>query len=182
MPAWMHLSWESFQRAKVSNLSLCDAATGTEFHRLSRNPTKLASLNVRLVMTRSAWPTLAGTTLVTIVLGLLWRTVRYALAFPLWGDEAYVAVNILTRDLAGLARPLEFFQIVPPGFLWVEWLVVHGLGSGERALRLVPYLAGVVSVARSPRDGRHWWPLRCSPRRSIRCATPMRSSRMLPIC
>ncbi len=146
MPAWMLLSWESFQRAKVSHLSLCDAGTGKEFDRLCRNPTRLASLNVRLVMTRSAWPTLAGTTLVIVILGLLWRTVRYALAFPLWGDEAYVAVNILTRDLAGLSQPLEFFQIVPPGFLWVEWFVVHGLGSGERALRLVPYLAGVTSL------------------------------------
>jgi 4-amino-4-deoxy-L-arabinose transferase-like glycosyltransferase len=91
-------------------------------------------------------PTVAQATLILIVLGLIWRTVRYALAFPLWGDEAFVAVNFLTRDLAGLARPLEFFQIVPPGFLWVEWAVVQGLGSSEWALRLVPYLAGVASL------------------------------------
>ena len=71
---------------------------------------------------------------------------RYALAFPLWGDEAFVAVNFLTRDFAGLARPLEYFQIVPPGFLWAEWLAVSLFGTGERALRLVPYLAGVASL------------------------------------
>ena len=89
---------------------------------------------------------IAWTTWALVVLGLLWRTVRYALAFPLWGDEAFVAVNFLTRDLGGLARPLEFDQIASPGFLWVEWLVVRWLGSGERALRLVPYLAGVASL------------------------------------
>ena len=89
---------------------------------------------------------LSQVTLIVVIAGLFWRTVRYALAFPLWGDEAYVAVNLLTRDLSGLAQPLEYFQIAPPGFLWVEWLVVHGLGSSERALRLVPYLAGILSM------------------------------------
>ncbi len=98
------------------------------------------------VASGSSWPMIRVATVIMIILGLLWRTVRYALAFPLWGDEAYIAVNFLTRDLAGLAQPLEFFQIAPPGFLWVEWLVVHGLGSSEWALRLVPYLAGVAGL------------------------------------
>jgi hypothetical protein len=81
-----------------------------------------------------------------VILGLAWRTVRYALAFPLWGDEAFVAVTVLERDFAGLSRPPEFYQIVPPGFLWTEWLIVRWLGPGEWALRLVPYLAGVASL------------------------------------
>jgi hypothetical protein len=85
-------------------------------------------------------------TLLVVCAGLFWRTVRYGLAFPLWGDEAYVAVNLLTRDLAGLSRPLEYFQIAPPGFLWVEWLAVRLFGISERALRLVPYLAGMASL------------------------------------
>ena len=38
---------------------------------------------------RPRWPTLQEATLIVVVAGLLWRTVRYALAFPLWGDEAY---------------------------------------------------------------------------------------------
>ncbi len=78
--------------------------------------------------------------------GLLWRVVRFALAFPLWGDEAYVAVNLITRDLAGLAQPLEYFQIAPPAFLLTEWLAVWALGAGELSLRLFPFLAGVVSL------------------------------------
>ena len=47
---------------------------------------------------------------------------------------------------AGLTRPLEYFQIAPPGFLLAEWLSVQAFGTGERALRLVPYLAGVASL------------------------------------
>jgi hypothetical protein len=81
-----------------------------------------------------------------VIAGLFWRTLRYALAFPLWGDEAYVAINLVTRDLTGLARPLDYFQIAPPGFLWAEWLAVSVFGTSERALRLVPYLAGVTSL------------------------------------
>jgi hypothetical protein len=90
--------------------------------------------------------TVARATIVIVLLGLLWRTVRYALAFPLWGDEAFVAVTLLERDIAGLSRPPEFYQIVPPAFLWSEWLAVRWLGSGEWALRLIPFLAGVASL------------------------------------
>jgi hypothetical protein len=95
---------------------------------------------------RLGCPSLAQATLIVVVAGLLWRTVRYALAFPLWGDEAFVAVNFLARNLVGLTRPLEYFQIAPPGFLLAEWLAIHVFGTGERALRLVPYLAGVASL------------------------------------
>ncbi len=95
---------------------------------------------------RWPWPSVARATLIAVVVGLVWRTVRYALGFPLWGDEAFVAVNVLVRDFAGLARPPEFFQVVPPGFLGAEWLVVQLLGPGERALRLIPYLAGVAAL------------------------------------
>lgn len=89
------------------------------------------------------WPTTARVTLVLLGLGLLWRTIRYALDFPLWGDEAFLALSVLTRSLAGLARPLEFGQIAPPGFLGMEWGVVRLLGQSEHALRFVPYMAGM---------------------------------------
>lgn len=91
-------------------------------------------------------PTLRQATLAVLVLGLLWRVVRYAVAFPLWGDEAFLAVNFLTRDLAGLGRPLDFKQVAPPAFLWVEYLVVQVLGSSEWSLRLVPFAAGIASL------------------------------------
>ncbi len=95
---------------------------------------------------RWGWPTVARATGAVLALGLLWRTLRYVLCFPLWGDEAFVAVNLLERDWWGLWRPPEFYQIVPPGFLWGEWLVARCLGAGEWSLRLIPYLAGVASL------------------------------------
>ena len=95
---------------------------------------------------RRPWPTIALATFLIVVLGLLWRAVRYALVFPLWGDEAFVAVTLLERDLVGLLQPPEFYQIVPPGFLWSGWLVCHSLASAEWALRLIPFAAGVASL------------------------------------
>jgi hypothetical protein len=91
-------------------------------------------------------PTPFQATIALLGLGLIWRTVRYALVFPLWGDEAFVAVSILSRDLAGLSKPLEFGQIAPPGFLWAEWVVTRLLGRGEWGLRLVPFLAGAAGL------------------------------------
>ena len=61
-------------------------------------------------------------------LGLAWRVARYAACPPLWGDEAFIAVSLLTRDFAGLLRPLEYYQIAPVGFLWAELAVVRALG------------------------------------------------------
>src|SRR5262245_34344114 len=88
---------------------------------------------------RFSWSAVTRATVSVMLLGMLWRTARYALAFPLWGDEAFVAVTLLERDLAGLSHPPEFYQIVPPGFLWAEWLAVRWVGSGEWALRLIPF-------------------------------------------
>jgi hypothetical protein len=50
----------------------------------------------------------ARLTAAAIGLNLLWRAVRYALGFPIWGDEAFVAVNLLTRDFRGMTAPLEY--------------------------------------------------------------------------
>ena len=114
-------------------------------HKRNAQPGAASAIHFRPAPHRHG-PSLAQATLIVIAAGLLWRTVRYALAFPLWSDEAYVGINLLTRDLAGLARPLEYFQIAPPGFLCAEWLAIHLFGTSERALRLVPSLAGVASL------------------------------------
>ncbi len=85
-------------------------------------------------------------TLAVVAAGVLFRVARYASNWPLWGDEAFVAVNLITRSFAGLARPLDYFQITPVGFLWAERTVVAVLGAGEWALRVVPFLAGLASL------------------------------------
>jgi 4-amino-4-deoxy-L-arabinose transferase-like glycosyltransferase len=84
--------------------------------------------------------------LVLVLASLAWRLIRYGLVFPMWGDEAFIAVNFITRSFGELSGPLDHPQIVPVGFLWVQWLASRLLGTSELALRLLPVLAGMVCV------------------------------------
>ncbi len=122
-------------------------ATSTMASRPRREPMiSPRAVDIRPSPSRWGRRTAARVTWALVILGLGWRVLRYELAFPLWGDEAYVAVTLQERDLAGLSRPPEFYQIVPPGFLYAEWLVVQAAGAGEYALRLIPFLAGIASL------------------------------------
>jgi len=80
-------------------------------------------------------------------LGLLLRIARYLMDYPLWWDEAFVAVNLIRRDYLDLLRPLDYSQVCPILFLWAELTIVKLLGFSEWSLRLFPLgcaLAGVV--------------------------------------
>ncbi len=79
-------------------------------------------------------------------LGLALRVGAYLLDFPLWWDEAFVAVNLLRRDALGLLGPLDYGQVAPLLFLWGELASVRVLGFSEWSLRLVPCLAALASV------------------------------------
>ena len=83
--------------------------------------------------------------LLVLAAGVLWRVVRYALVFPIWGDEAFVAVNVVTRGFHDLLGRLEHDMVAPIGFLWGERAVGETLGLGEAALRLLPFLAGLAA-------------------------------------
>jgi hypothetical protein len=81
-----------------------------------------------------------------VVLGVVARCVRYFLRFPLWEDECFLCVNLIDRDFAGLLQPLNYHQVAPVFFLWVQLAVVKVLGFNEMSLRLVPFLAGLGSI------------------------------------
>lgn len=81
-----------------------------------------------------------------LVLGFAARAVRYFLAFPLWGDEAFVAVNFLQRGFREMIEPLLYGQIAPLGYMWATLATVKVLGLSEYAIRLVPFLAGLVGL------------------------------------
>ena len=81
-----------------------------------------------------------------IALGIAARGVRYLLRFPLWQDEAYLAVSFLDRGYAELMGPLEVRQVAPLGFLWVQHSILQVLGFTEYTLRLFPLLCGVGSL------------------------------------
>ncbi len=79
-------------------------------------------------------------------LGVLLRIGRYAMDYPLWWDEAFVAVNLIRRDYLALLRPLDYGQVCPALFLWAELTVVKLLGFSEWTLRLFPLVCAILSV------------------------------------
>ncbi len=90
-----------------------------------------------------AWVWVAG---FAAILGVLLRVRAFLANRSLWLDEAMVAMNICGRDFAGLARPLEYDQGAPVGFLWAERLCVLAFGANEFALRLLPFLASIATL------------------------------------
>ena len=79
-------------------------------------------------------------------LGVILRVVTYLLNFPLWGDEAFVAVNLIARGYGDLMRPLDYGQVCPLFFLWLELTAVKVFGFSEWSLRLIPTVCSVASV------------------------------------
>jgi len=78
-----------------------------------------------------------------LAIGLIWRSLRYLMQFPIWGDEAMLALNFLELDYLGLTQRLENGQIAPILFLWGELTACNWLGATEWSLRLLPFLAGM---------------------------------------
>src|SRR5262249_53968779 len=89
---------------------------------------------------------LARVTLGLVALGIGLRLVRYLLNFPLWCDETMLASNLLGRGWTDLARPLDYRQVCPIGFLGLEWLAVSSLGFSELVLRIGPVASAIASV------------------------------------
>jgi hypothetical protein len=79
--------------------------------------------------------------------GAVLRVLYYLSGRSLWIDEARVALNVGTRGYAGLLRPLDYDQAASPVFLWGEKLATQLFGMHERALWLLPLLAGLAAMA-----------------------------------
>src|ERR1700738_3007458 len=87
---------------------------------------------------RAAW--------VAILVGAWLRSWRYLANRSLWTDEAALALNIVKRSFLGLTPPLLYDQRAPIGFLIAEKIAVTLFGNTEFSLRLVPQLAGLLSL------------------------------------
>jgi hypothetical protein len=81
-----------------------------------------------------------------ICLGFVLRLIAYLSNYPLWWDEAFVAVNLLRRDFLALTLPLDYGQVCPILFLWGELVSVRALGFSEWSLRLIPLLSALISL------------------------------------
>ncbi|MGS5086881.1 glycosyltransferase family 39 protein [Hydrogenophaga sp. A37] len=90
---------------------------------------------------------LALWTAVLLALGLILRLRQYLFNRSLWLDEAYLAISFVERDLGELLlQPLANGQAAPLGFLLLVKTVTSVLGMHDWSLRLVPLLAGVLSL------------------------------------
>ena len=81
-----------------------------------------------------------------LALGVAARLIRFALRFPLWEDECFLSANFLERGYLDLTGGLDYFQVAPLGFLWVQLTAVKFLGFTEYSLRLVPLLCGLAGL------------------------------------
>ncbi len=91
-----------------------------------------------------------------LLIGFLVRIRQYALGASLWVDEAALALNIIDRSFSGLMRPLDYLQGAPAGFLWLTKLAITVGNEGEFWLRLVPLLAGLLTLIMFPLVARHY--------------------------
>jgi hypothetical protein len=96
-------------------------------------------------LVRTAW--VRWVPLVVIALGAIARLRQWAGGRSLWLDEVLVADNLVRRGFAQLvSEPLAHSQAAPVLWLWLERLAVDLFGTSERALRLVPLLAGLAAM------------------------------------
>lgn len=86
--------------------------------------------------------------------GLLVQT--WAGARPMWLDEEMIALNLRDRALADLAGPLWLGQSAPLGWLALQRAALLMFGTSERAMRLVPVLFGIGTLATAVWIGRRW--------------------------
>ena len=90
--------------------------------------------------------TAARIAIAAVAIGVVLRIWVLTQRGSLWLDEASLALNVLGRDFAGLLRPLDWGQAAPVGFLWLERALTGLLGTAEWVLRIVPALAGGLTL------------------------------------
>jgi hypothetical protein len=81
-----------------------------------------------------------------LLLGVAARSVRFLVCFPLWEDECFLVSNFIDQTYAGLLAPLNYHQVAPLGFLWLELSLVKLCGFHEWSLRLPAFLASLASL------------------------------------
>jgi len=92
-------------------------------------------------------PNLRTAVMILLAIGVALRVWQYVADMSFWLDELSLARNIDERSFAELMiRPLGYDQIAPLGFLALIKLSAIVAGPSDRALRIVPFVAGVVAL------------------------------------
>jgi hypothetical protein len=84
--------------------------------------------------------------IVVLLVGLYLRFYQYFMGRSLWEDEAHLALNFMTRDFAGILKPLDYIQAAPPLFLLTTKLFTVLFGFGPKALHALPFVSSVLSL------------------------------------
>lgn len=93
------------------------------------------------------WPDkLCRWTFIILGLGIIWRLTRYLLCMPVWGDEAFIVLNLMDRNFRTILEPLDYGQVAPAIFLWGEMAMLKFVGGSEYAMRFLPLLAGIAAI------------------------------------
>ncbi|MFA6391242.1 MAG: glycosyltransferase family 39 protein [Patescibacteria group bacterium] len=64
----------------------------------------------------------------------------------MWTDEASIAISIINLPLDRIAHSLDYLQVAPLGFLWIEKIFITFFGISEYAFRLFPLICGILSI------------------------------------
>jgi hypothetical protein len=81
-----------------------------------------------------------------ILLGIVLRLRQYLLNRSFWGDEASLALNLISRNFSELTQLLDYHQAAPIGFLFIEKLLIILFGNHDYVMRLFPLFAGILAI------------------------------------
>lgn len=81
-----------------------------------------------------------------IGIGIVLRVTQFLYNRSLTEGEAPLALNIIQRSYAELLKALDYVQAAPVGFLMMQRFLVELFGNSEYALRILPLIAGIVSL------------------------------------
>lgn len=81
-----------------------------------------------------------------IFIGAFLAIYQFIFNRSLWLDEASLALNIINKSFIELTEPLDYYQVAPIGFLFIEKISVLLLGKNELALRIFPLISFLISI------------------------------------
>lgn len=81
-----------------------------------------------------------------IIIGIFLTIYQFIFNRSLWLDEASLALNIIRRNFHELTMPLEYRQIAPIGFLFIEKIAVLIFGKTDLVLRIFPLICFLASI------------------------------------
>ena len=152
-------------KVRISGWQAVDEEWARLFDRAVRplRPLRTRAFRLSLVRRTAApvrripWSMLAAALPTAIALaGTLLAISQWAGARPLWLDEEMILLNVRDRGWSGLGGLLWLGQSAPLGWMAAERAALLTLGSGEMALRLVPVLFGIGTIAAAFWIGRRW--------------------------